>query len=608
MSSSLNVVATLRNQAPQVATYAPTIAPPDDVVQLLATQDLTWASLPLTAKNAVLWALGYVRAGASYYKVYTRKASAPTMERIQIAFADLSNSCNPDSPCGQNKVVTRTCPVMVSMLKCAVDPTSGIPSSATIPIAPSGVLWGWTDGGSLKSNITLTANTAEGMPYSIHLNADNDLCGSLAVMSSTVPCALYTAANAALYERPQPPPELTAWLQTLQSTATTAPAPVTLAPPAASSSISTGAIIGIAIGVVAVLLLLVFFCRRRRQHKAPKDAYLEVDDVHLSLQEVDAANQRLGEAFPDLALFQVDSAISLKRLDYTSVHFERRLASADGYDVLVGFFDQTRVTIKRLASDARRPSENLVVFTDAVRIMAGINHPQMTAVVGVGWDLLENLCIVTEFMPHGSLRDALDAQLGATSSGGKKARQPASPAWTWKNEKLAIAMDIAKALVYLHTLEEPTAHAGLTSRDVFLVPGPPLSAKVNSAALHPTPLLPDSNGATMTNLEWTAPEVLTGHAASLAADIYAFGILLCELDTCALPYSEGRSSRGRRSETTQSNLLQRIVKDGLRPELSSSSTQPLRELIALCVDKDPSTRPTAMMLVFHLRSKVKPSL
>ncbi|KDO34822.1 TKL protein kinase [Saprolegnia parasitica CBS 223.65] len=580
MSSGLNVVATLRNQSPLVATYAPTIAPPDDVVQLLATHELAWASLPPTAKNAVLWALGYVRAGTSYYKVYTKKSSAPTMERIQIAFADLSNSCNPDSPCGQNKAVTRTCPVMVSMLKCAIDPTSGIPSSAAIPSAPSGVLWGWTDGGSLKSNITLTANTAEGMPYSIHLNADNDICGSLAVMSSTVPCALYTAANAASYERPQPPPELTAWLQTLQSTATTAPTP--------SHSFAR------------------VFGRRRRQHKDPKDVYLEVDDVHLSLQEVDTANQCLGEAFPDLALFQVDSAISLKRLDYTSVHFERRLASANGYDVLVGFFDQTRVTIKRLAADARQPSENLVIFTGAVRIMAGINHPQLTAVVGVGWDLLENLCIVTEFMAHGSLRDALDAQLGASSSGGKKARQqPASPAWTWKNEKLAIAMDVAKALVYLHTLEEPTAHAGLTSRDVFLVPGTPLAAKVNSAALHPTPLLPDSNGATVANLEWTAPEVLTGHAATLAADIYAFGILLCELDTCALPYSEGRSSR---SDATQSNLLQRIVKDGLRPELSSSSTQPLRELIALCVDKDPSTRPTAMMLVFHLRSKVKPSL
>ncbi|OQR86393.1 protein kinase [Achlya hypogyna] len=599
----MNVVRYLETQ-PAVALYAPSIAPPADVKELLSKNNVTWAAIDARAKTAVLWSLGYVRSGENYYKVYTKCAPATTMEQIQVEFKDLNDQCNPDSPCGQNKIVTSSCTTLESMIKCAVDPTSGTPSSPPISQTTSNVVWGWSSSGIMPPNITVVSNVVSGMPFSIHLNMAFDKCGKSALMSSTVPCTTYSSANAASFCRPQPPQDLETLLSKLQPSVVPTAAPITLAPPT-TSSLSTGAIIGIAVGAIALLLLLAWcFCSRRSHRGAhDHDAYLAVDEMHLSLTEVNAANQRLGEEFPELALFQVDSAISLKRLDYTNVHLERRVVSAHGYEVLLGYFDQTRVMIKRLAPDARTPRENLVVFTSAVRLMAGIHHPQMTAIVGVGWDLLENLCIVTEFMPAGTLRDALNQQISGSS--GKKAL------WSWKEEKLAVAMDVAKALVYLHTLEEPTAHAGLTSRDVFLVPGTPLAAKVNSAALHPTPLLADSNGVAMANVEWVAPEVLTGHEATLAADIYAFGILLCELDTLAMPYSEASSRRShgaRRSESAPSNLLQRIVKDHLRPELSTSAPQPLVDFVAMCLDRDPTNRPTAMMLVYHLRSKIKPTL
>ncbi|OQS05606.1 calcyphosin [Thraustotheca clavata] len=621
---TLNIVSILTKQAPTVAMYTPKIIPPDDVMKLLDSKSLEWSKIPIVYQNAILWATGYVRSGSSYYKVYTKDKK--TMEEIQFTLDDLQGKCNPDSPCGQNKIITDSvtdCTIMKTLISCAVDASQGIPTASTINPAtlPKHVMWGYMRSDDSKTNITVTSNPNNvEYPYSIHINEATDDCGTGSVLTNTIPCFDYSSSklNVSQFGRPQQPNTIEElFRQIAASNSPTAVNATTIAPIVAGtgSSLSTGAIIGIVVGVLVVALIVFFICYRRHvaaSKNADNGGYYEVTYTDRSLDDINSVNAKLGEKYPELANFQVDSSISLKRLDYTNLVLERLVSNKDGYEVIAGRFDNTQVMVKRLSRNARAP-ENLISFAASLTIMATVSHPQMTTIVGVGWDLLENLCIITEATHNGSLRDALNVQ-GGSASGGRR-KKPTDTLWTWKNEKIALAMDIAKALVYLHTLEEPTAHGYLTSRDVFIVPDSEsgaISAKVNSAALHSTPISDSTMSTTRvpTNFEWIAPEVLAGNPPSLAADIYAFGIILTELDTNAMPYSDTGSSRNRYSvgRNNHSNIVQRIMKDYLRPELSSSAPQPLIDVVNMCLEKDPLARPTAMVLVYHLRSKIKPIL
>ena len=52
-----------------------------------------------------------------------------------------------------------------------------------------------------------------------------------------------------------------------------------------------------------------------------------------------------------------------------------------------------------------------------------------------------------------------------------------------------------------------------------------------------------STGGGLLNPRWLAPEVLTGHSATAASDVFSFGVVLWELLTWQLPWdSEGKNA------------------------------------------------------------------
>ncbi|EQC30465.1 hypothetical protein SDRG_11783 [Saprolegnia diclina VS20] len=108
---------------------------------------------------------------------------------------------------------------------------------------------------------------------------------------------------------------------------------------------------------------------------------------------------------------------------------------------------------------------------------------------------------------------------------------------------------------------------------------------------------------------WTAPEVYTsGSNYSFAADIYAFGVILSELDTLLLPYADvpGINFWG---------IMDRVRNGTLRPSLTPTCAPWLKELATACFASDPTQRPTAHDVVNvlerqlnHANSEMPPTL
>lgn len=90
--------------------------------------------------------------------------------------------------------------------------------------------------------------------------------------------------------------------------------------------------------------------------------------------------------------------------------------------------------------------------------------------VGVAWDSLSDLCLLTEFMEGCDLRTLLDSYEAQNEPVG------------WNKTKVTIALHVAHALTYLHSLDPPVLHRDLKSRNILL--SADLEAKLTGFGCH----------------------------------------------------------------------------------------------------------------------------
>jgi serine/threonine protein kinase len=163
------------------------------------------------------------------------------------------------------------------------------------------------------------------------------------------------------------------------------------------------------------------------------------------------------------------------------------------------------------------------------------------------------LCLVTEFMEGGSLQAAI---------------QHNRVSW-WRNGK-RIALDIARALAYLHS--KRLVHLDVKSSNVLLSRDG--TAKLGDLGM--ARLLADQyvTGCVGT-LAWSSPEMLLGQKCSQKADVFSFGVCLWEIVTGELPV------RGQMRD----------------PQVPEECPQEVDDLINRCIQPNPAERPTARELV-----------
>nr|XP_043630402.1 leucine-rich repeat receptor protein kinase HPCA1-like [Erigeron canadensis] len=160
------------------------------------------------------------------------------------------------------------------------------------------------------------------------------------------------------------------------------------------------------------------------------------------------------------------------------------------------------------------------MFLDEVSILLRISHPNLVALLGFCLDKGEQLLLL-EYIPNKSLFDRLHTSKGKLSG-----------TLSWSS-RLSIALDIAYALDYLHSVADPPViHRDVKSSNILLINDD--HAKLADFGL--CKLGHDSYSAqTPTiirgSLGYVDTNYLNTGLVSPKSDVYSFGVLLLELIT-----------------------------------------------------------------------------
>jgi len=634
----------------QVDTLALTTVP-KDVEEELNTVALQFSDLPSLLQRALLWDSGYVNEDhGGLVQIYTEcglamsdlMLSTPEMQDAgcvtqTCASSSLaSNSSNiDDSPqfwrraarCDDYQAIATTA-------RCAVRVDSGDGSiDAASTTAQLTSIWANGASDSMVPNVRVhrrlasTSDVNESQTlFTLHLTSSNatsaggdDICASVPEM--IIPCAAYTADATTRWCRPTSGVLVTSWLQ-LESQGTQE---------SQSSSPAWYAIFIPVVIIVAVVLaafglryrsvlLYRVFIRRRRSTGLPQTA-THADKTDISTTALTPESSGLpspesdflgafSDPFPAMvpnATAGLGSSSAGGWIDLIN-SMKLLLESRDVCDSVIAFqdlqfhhlvgrgscgevwlcllFDQ-RVAAKRLLKRRRKcTSGALEMFTNEILLSASLWHPHIVRFVGVASSTLHNLWLVTEYMENGDLHHCLQS-FGAQLS--------------WRREKLQIAIGIVRGLCYLHhDLSPAVVHCDLKPRNVLLTST--LEAKLTDFGISRHRSSDADNGdddrAASERSDasrgsdaplWSAPEVLQSREFSRKADMYSLGLVLCELDTLRHPFADVKDA-----DAPPLRMLQRIADGRVEPQLSHECPSPIAELVASCLERDPSRRPSAL--------------
>ncbi|GAB4834345.1 hypothetical protein Ancab_032599 [Ancistrocladus abbreviatus] len=161
----------------------------------------------------------------------------------------------------------------------------------------------------------------------------------------------------------------------------------------------------------------------------------------------------------------------------------------------------------------------LLDYKKEIDIMRRLRHPNVLLFMGACCSN-ERLAIVTEFLPRGSLFRTLH-----------RSNQTLDV-----RRRLRMALDVARGVNYLHHRHPPIVHRDLKSSNLLVDKN--WTVKVGDFGLsrlkHATLLSAKSGLGTP---QWTAPEVLRNDPSNEKSDVFSFGVILWELMTESIPWS-----------------------------------------------------------------------
>lgn len=360
---------------------------------------------------------------------------------------------------------------------------------------------------------------------------------------------------------------------------------------AASETASSNKILLIGvIGGCVVVVILLFLIVRKRSTQAKDDAF--VKHTNSVFEDTLSFDHSSHEQSVSSALLN-DPIIITHRIPYNDIKIATCISRGGFGLVYSGTFNRRRVAIKKIRSDINADIKQIEMFLKEICLMASLSHPRIVEFIGVSWDSLRNLCAVTEFMERGDLRDVLQSA---------KAR---NTRLTWDGHKSHIAMHVAEALTYLHSLTPKVIHRDLKSKNILI--DNDMSAKLSDFGVSRERRVEETHmTAGIGTAFWIAPEVLLGMDYDERADIFSFGVVLSEIDTDDYPYwnEKNPASGGKQQE----NVILRMVATGaLQPEFSKTCPLEILDIAQACLNMDPDLRPTAAQLVYLLQQVIRSS-
>jgi serine/threonine protein kinase len=228
----------------------------------------------------------------------------------------------------------------------------------------------------------------------------------------------------------------------------------------------------------------------------------------------------------------------------------------------------TKVAVKEIRMRVADDKKQIASFEQEMTAMCRL-QPHSNVIQLYGVVIGEQLAIVTEFAPFGSLDDWLESPAGKSAS---------------TSALMTIASECSAGLAHLHA--QKVIHRDVAARNVLLGVG--FVAKIADFGLSRSVSGEDSDDEGKTvqavgPLRWMSPESMRQKVYSQYTDAFSFGVLLYEVFERKLPW-EGLSITEAAAE----------VLGGKRLQLSRKNPAPdvVREVMADCFRTEPKDRPT----------------
>ncbi|KAJ1407486.1 Serine-threonine/tyrosine-protein kinase, catalytic domain [Sesbania bispinosa] len=247
--------------------------------------------------------------------------------------------------------------------------------------------------------------------------------------------------------------------------------------------------------------------------------------------------------------------------------------------------DGTKIAVKRMEHGVIS-SKALEEFQAEIAVLSQVRHRHLVSLLGYCVEGNERL-LVYEYMPLGALSQHLFHW---------KSLDLKPLSWS---QRLAIALDVARGIEYLHGLARQTfIHRDLKSSNILL--GDDFRAKVSDFGL--VKLAPDGEKSVVTKLAGTfgylAPEYAVMGKITTKADVFSYGVVLMELLTGLMALDESRPEESRylaewfwRIKSSKEKLMAAIDPVLEATEETFESITIVAELAGHCTAREASHRP-----------------
>lgn len=196
------------------------------------------------------------------------------------------------------------------------------------------------------------------------------------------------------------------------------------------------------------------------------------------------------------------------------------------------------------------------------------SHPNILPVIGC-CNSPPNLVVINQFMGLGSLYRVLHESSGIVVDNA---------------QALRFAVDIARGMAFLHSLERIIPEYHLNSRHVMI--DDDLTARINMADAK----FSFQEKGRIYYPAWMSPEALQKKISDRnweASDMWSFAVLLWELATREVPFAD----------QSPMEVGMKIALEGLRVGIKPGISPHLSKLIKICMNEDPGKRPTFDMVL-----------
>lgn len=196
------------------------------------------------------------------------------------------------------------------------------------------------------------------------------------------------------------------------------------------------------------------------------------------------------------------------------------------------------------------------------------SHPNILPVVGC-CNSPPDLIVINQFMTWGCLYTLLHEGTGVVVDTIKA---------------LKFALDIAKGMAFLHSLEKTIPKFELNSHHIMV--DDDLTARINMADAR----FSFQDKGRVYYPAWMSPEALTKKPSERnleACDMWSFAVLLWELATREVPFAD----------MTPMEIGMKISLEGLRLSIPPGVSPHLSKFMKICMNEDPGKRPTFDMII-----------